>query len=401
MTAPSLHIVAFDIPFPANYGGVIDIYYKLLALKKSGVDIHLHCFQYGRERAAQLKKICKSVNYYKRNTYKNPFYGSLPYIVSSRSSSQLLENLKKDHAPILFEGLHTTYFLNHPDLAHRFKMVRMHNIEHNYYSSLEKSERSFFKKYFFRIESERLKKYQNILKFADVVFAISPNDEKYLQKKFEHVVHLPPFHGNSTVQSGTGTGKFVLYHGNLSVSENQAAALFLVNHVFSKLDYPCIIAGNNPSRELINAAALFKNIRLISDTTAEDINQLILESQINVLHTGQATGIKLKLINALFLGRHCIGNKEMIHNTGVEDLCTSAQTGTEYIEAIHKLWNEPFTDDMKFNRETVLLSAFHEMSNAAKLIDCMKTELAGQTKIPVKTASKNSFMESVVSYFLY
>lgn len=401
MTAPLIHIVAFDIPFPANYGGVIDIYYKLLALKKSGVEIHLHCFQYGRERSPQLKKLCKSISYYKRNTYKNPFYGSLPYIVSSRSSSQLLENLKKDEAPILFEGLHTTYFLNHPDLAHRLKMVRMHNIEHNYYACLEKAEQSFFKKYFFRIESERLKKYQNVLKHADCIFAISPNDEKYLQKKFEQVVHLPPFHGNASVQSGTGLGKFVLYHGNLSVAENQAAALFLVNHVFSKLHYPCIIAGNNPSKELLKAVELYNHIQLINDTTAEDINNLILDSQVNVLHTGQATGIKLKLINALFMGRHCVGNKEMIHNTGVENLCHLAQTAEEYIETIQNLWQTPFSEEMKTNRETVLLSAFHEMTNAATIIKCLYVKPSGNIKSSSKSNSQNTLMDSVVSYFLF
>ena len=35
-----LHIVSFDVPFPPNYGGVIDVFYKLIELKKLGVEIH-------------------------------------------------------------------------------------------------------------------------------------------------------------------------------------------------------------------------------------------------------------------------------------------------------------------------------------------------------------------------
>ncbi len=27
-----LHIISFDIPYPPNYGGVIDVFYKLKAL---------------------------------------------------------------------------------------------------------------------------------------------------------------------------------------------------------------------------------------------------------------------------------------------------------------------------------------------------------------------------------
>ena len=36
-----LNIVSFNIPYPANYGGVIDVYYKLEALRACGVETHI------------------------------------------------------------------------------------------------------------------------------------------------------------------------------------------------------------------------------------------------------------------------------------------------------------------------------------------------------------------------
>ena len=39
-----LNVVSFDIPYPPDYGGVIDIYYKIKALNSAGIKIHLHCF---------------------------------------------------------------------------------------------------------------------------------------------------------------------------------------------------------------------------------------------------------------------------------------------------------------------------------------------------------------------
>lgn len=357
-----LHVVAFDIPFPANYGGVIDIYYKIKALAAIGYKVHLHCFQYGRVKSKELNKVCKSVNYYKRKTYKNPFYGSLPYIVTTRNSPALLEALKKDNYPILFEGLHTTYFLDNPDLANRFKIVRMHNIEHDYYQNLEKVEGNYFKKYFFRIESEKLKKFQSILKHANLICAISSNDEKYLKRKFENVVHLPPFHGNTAVNSLAGRGDYVLYHGNLSVAENNEAALYLVNNVFSKLAIKCIVAGNNPSKELQQAVLSFANIEIIDKTNSEHISQLITNAHVNVLHTFQATGIKLKLLNALFLGRYCMGNKEMIKSTGLEELCIQANTAEEYIQKINTIWEEEFENN--YFRDEILQKFFSDATNA-------------------------------------
>ena len=50
----NLHVISFDIPWPVNYGGVIDVFYKITALAGLGVKIHLHCFEYGRKESKEL-----------------------------------------------------------------------------------------------------------------------------------------------------------------------------------------------------------------------------------------------------------------------------------------------------------------------------------------------------------
>ena len=99
-----LHVISFDIPFPANYGGVIDVYYKLVWLHKLGLKIHLHCFEYGRKHAKELEAVCEKVNYYPRATDFMSHVGFLPYTVKSRISSKLRKRLLKDDAPILCEA---------------------------------------------------------------------------------------------------------------------------------------------------------------------------------------------------------------------------------------------------------------------------------------------------------
>jgi hypothetical protein len=61
-----LHIVTHDVPWPADYGGVIDIFYTLKALHEQGVKIHLHCFTQDREPQKELEKYCSSIHYYHR-----------------------------------------------------------------------------------------------------------------------------------------------------------------------------------------------------------------------------------------------------------------------------------------------------------------------------------------------
>ena len=54
-----LNIVSLNVPYPPNYGGVIDIYYKIKALKAVGVKIILHCFLYNRPEAKELEELCE------------------------------------------------------------------------------------------------------------------------------------------------------------------------------------------------------------------------------------------------------------------------------------------------------------------------------------------------------
>lgn len=366
----NLHIVSFDVPYPPNYGGVIDVYYKIRALAAEGVRVHLHSFQYGRTHSEKLEKLCHKVYYYKREVFKDPFFGKQPYIVSTRNSPDLLTNLLKDNHPILFEGIHCCYFLDHPALRERTRIVRMHNLEHVYYKNLARVEKNLVKKYFFSLESDRLRKFNSILSHATAIAAISPFDFKQLSLKFDNVFYLPAFHPNSQVHfPETSFGKFALYHGNLGVGENNEAALYLVKEVFKDINYPLIIAGMNPSRELKKLVSETKNIKLYDKPDTESINTLINQAHINVLPTFQSTGIKLKLINVLYNGRHCVVNQKMVANTGLDNLCHICNTTDQMQQAITALANKGFDQEEMEIRKSYLEQHFDNEQTAQILIE--------------------------------
>ena len=89
----NLHIICLNVPYPADYGGVFDLYYKLPALQQQGVKIHLHCFEYGRGEQKALNQFCESVHYYQRMTGWKAFSLKNPYIVSSRRDEDLFNRL--------------------------------------------------------------------------------------------------------------------------------------------------------------------------------------------------------------------------------------------------------------------------------------------------------------------
>ena len=240
MPSIKLHIISFDVPYPPNYGGVIDVFYKIKALHELGCNITLHCFDYGRGKQIELEKYCSKVHYYKRNMSLFKMFSKLPYIVNTRNSAALINNLLADHSPILFEGLHSCYFLNDERLSKRFKIVRTHNIEHDYYANLAQSEKKIIKKVYFKQESAKLKAFEQILHHANVIAAISANDSYHFKRNFKSVFTVSAFHPYNKVQIKEGVGNYALYHGNLAVAENNLGALFLVNEVFNKNKFPLI-----------------------------------------------------------------------------------------------------------------------------------------------------------------
>lgn len=365
----SLHIVSFDVPYPPSYGGVIDVFYKIKALKEMGVSVHLHCFMYGREKSAELDKICASVHYYKRQTSNNLLFSSLPYIIASRRSEELLANLAKDNLPILFEGLHCCAYLNATELKAKKKLVRTHNIEHDYYRSLADVESKFAKRFYFRREAKKLECFEKKLVHADAVLAISPADAKCLSSRYKNVHHVMAFHPYEEVTIQPGRGKFALYHGNLEVGENNLAAIFLAKDVFNSLDIPFVIAGNNPSAALKKLAAENRNITLKANISTSEIDQLIADAHVNILPTFQATGIKLKLLAALFRGRFALVNSPMVANTGLESLCVIGETAPALKSQLLKLFREDFQQEEIEKRKSLLSDKFSNRKNAEKIVE--------------------------------
>lgn len=366
-----INIVAFDIPYPANYGGVIDVFYRLKALSERGLKIHLHAFEYGREHSDVLEKLCFSVNYYRRDTSFKRSLQKRPYIVTSRISKELIANLNKDNYPILLEGLHACGVLLDPSMAERKIFVRAHNVEHDYYRLLAKSEKSLYKKTFFIAEARKLRMFEPVLNKASGIFAISNNDFAYYKKHYKNVYLIPAYNGFEKVNVIEGQGDYVLYHGKLDVAENYNAAEFLIKNVFNDIDVRLKIAGMNPPQHLISMAAANKNIELIANPDDDTMLSLVQNAQINILITAQATGVKLKLLNALFNGRHCVVNSKMVEGLNINDLCVVADAAEDMKAAIKDLMTKPFVAEQVEARKSGM-DAFYNVSRTTdKLVELL------------------------------
>ena len=369
---PVLHVVSFDVPFPANYGGVIDVYHKLRCLKKAGVKIYLHCFVYGRKESPELAQLCEQVWYYPRHTGWRSNLSWLPYTVKSRQSEALRSNLLKVEAPILFEVLHTCALLADPELRSRKKIYRHSNIEHHYYRELAKSERSFLKRWYLTIEAKRLEAFETILEQASLILAVNRKDCDYFKSKYPKVrsEYLPSFHSNDAMQIREGKGKYLLFHGNLSVSENYEALEWLIREVFSKVTIPVVVAGLNPPAVVQSWITGHEHITLIPNPDEPRMEELIREAHVHVLYTNQSTGLKLKLLNVLYKGRHVVLNSAMLSGTGIQagPGVVVAEQAETFRSEILALMDTAF-DDTALTYRAGILQPFDNKTNTDKFID--------------------------------
>lgn len=371
-----LHLVSFDIPYPANYGGVIVIFNTVKALHEQGVKVILHCFQYGnRQPSPELAQFCHEIYYYKRSRSTLYQLSFTPFIMRSRESSALLKRLRRDDYPILFEGMHTAGFVLNRRLRHRQKIVRMHNVEWQYYESLHDltDPLDVWKKFYFFIESIKLQRIEpEIVLHADEILTVSQNDFKYYRNQKAATHYLPVFHPNERVESRTGRGDFVLFHGKLSVADNERAALWLISEVFSQMDIPFTIAGLEPSQRLKDVIARHPNITLIENPDDAQMNQLIRDAHVNLLVSFQTAGMKLKLVNALFRGRFCIVNENMVSGTGLEQLCYVRNSAAAIRQTVEAMMNAPFGEGSIDDRRELLLTQYSNLENARKLMSIIR-----------------------------
>lgn len=328
-----IHIVSFDVPIDPNYGGILDVYLRARALKQAGFYIVIHAFEYGRGKKLVDKTICDEIYYYSRRGTISSL-SAKPYIVNSRKNKLLLANLLKVDDPIILEGEHCTSFIHQLQKAGKRLLVRTHNVEWQYYRELANYADTVLKKTYYRTESRRLKHHEHHL-FKAHLLCISKEDQAYYANKGAKtsLVYPPLFFENKSSE----IKDYVLFHGNLSVSENIEAVNRILDEFENKSSNPKIIfSGKNPSDELISDIEETGFICIPNPDNSE-MDKLISEAKAHLCIGFQRSGLKLKLLKALESGRPVIVTEEMIYGTDLYEFCSVWNGEESLLNAIENL----------------------------------------------------------------
>ncbi|KAF0241200.1 MAG: hypothetical protein FD183_784 [Chitinophagaceae bacterium] len=298
------------------------------------------------------------------------FSTSLPYIVSSRINEKLLLKLLEDDYPIFMEGVHCTYLLNDERFKNRKVFVRLHNVEYKYYQEMYKNSSSPLKKAYYWNESRLLKSYEQKISQIATFWGVKEADNDVYRNEFgcKNIEELPLYLPDWKVNCLDGMGSYCFYHADLSVDVNEKAAIWLLEKVFHNMEIPFVIAGKNPSKKLENLAHAHNYTCLVANPSEKEMQDMIAKAHIHLLPSFIHTGMKVKLLNTLYNGRHCVVNEATIADSGLEPACHVGSSANAFQEIIAQLYHQPFTAEEILLRKNLLEHRFSNEQNAIKQV---------------------------------
>ena len=178
------------------------------------------------------------------------------------------------------------------------------------------------------------------------------------------------FHGDQKVKNQPGKGDYFLFHGKLSVLENELTAKRLIR-LAPQLPLPLVVAGRDPSPSLQKCVQRSENVRLEANVSGERMERLIEQASAHILVTSQPTGLKLKLLNALYSGRYVIANEEMVYGTGLEECVYRVKSDEDILHQACAIASREFTLEEEERRVKLLSPRYDDLYNAQLLLDIL------------------------------
>ena len=305
-------VLTSRIPYPLEKGDKLRIFHQIKHLSKSH-EICLICLNESSEEidTSVLNELVTELHIIPLAKWKIPFrlffaiFHNLPFQVEyflERKNKKKIETIIQDFNPnhIYCQLIRTSEYVKNLfqfdktlDYMDAFSAAAMRRA---------KTEKGF-RKLFWKIENERVKKYERSI--YDYF-----NQHSIITEQDRNLLAIPSNKKISIVPNGVDTGHFenshiskkydIVFAGNMNYPPNIAAAIFLVEEILPKLKtqfakITVLIAGANPSPEVQNLAS--DNITVSG--WMNDIREAYCESRVFVAPMFIGAGMQNKILEAM------------------------------------------------------------------------------------------------------
>jgi glycosyltransferase involved in cell wall biosynthesis len=268
---------------------------------------------------------------------------------------ELISLLQHDSFDIIqFESIYTSPYLK---TARKYSdarcVCRVHNIEYLIWQRLSDHESSFLKRKYLELLTNRLKIYElDVLRKFDLLLPISNNEERYfLENKLNKCYYLPfGADGKKLLPQVVQEQNSCFHIGSMDWAPNVEGLQWFLQEVWPELhaelkEVPLYLAGKNMPASLRSKES--ENLHIVGEV--DDVTSFTLEKNIMIVPLLSGAGIRIKIIEAMSLGKTII----------------STHVGAEGIGATHKE-NILFADTVE-DFKAAFLFCFNDIEGARQI----------------------------------
>jgi glycosyltransferase involved in cell wall biosynthesis len=210
-------------------------------------------------------------------------------------------------------------FIDHLEMAHyayrktdKPIVFHEHNAEFAMWERLAEVETNPLKRFFIQLEAARIRKAEKMYADDATLVLASPNDIDQLEsigvdrRKMETTYHLgEDFLLEKDDLQFDETTESLLYVGTLTWEANIDGLLWFIEKIYPRVleKHPKIkfnIIGKNPDPRIVQATAKMESIKLLG--FVDDLEPYFKSSRVFVIPLRFGSGIKVKLLNAMYRG---------------------------------------------------------------------------------------------------
>ena len=386
-----LLIVSSRFPYPLEKGDKLRLYYQIQELSKHFeiVLLSLSDRLVSEEEKSVLKPYCKSIHVYQLTWpsilfniikgYSKGLPAQIAYFFDQKVKKQidkLLEEEKPDH--IYCQLIRASEYVKAQTTPKTLDFMDCFSLN----SHKRAMHSNFWTKWFWRIESKRLKKYESLIyPLFDHHTIISTVDAQALALKTDQSL--------TTISNGIADRFFeksekfrdidILFLGNLSYYSNVKAVEFFINEITPILmeknkSLHIVIAGAHPSRKIKRWIGHHSPISLMADVP--DTKEIYQRTKVFIAPITLGTGQQNKVLEAIASGCEVVCSAEV--STGLQPIAAHlsiARNSSEYAQIVIQKGNKyDQNNEIRIKAIERVRQSFNWEINTMDLVNLIKNQ---------------------------
>ena len=277
------------------------------------------------------------------------FFSTIPYNIERFYSHTFLQTaieiIKENQFDfIVFEGLHLSVYASHLQMSTSTPFImRSHNVESELWERRSKKESNFLKKIYTFYLSNKINNYEiNSFHLYKYFISISQRDlALYKQKGLAAKTFVLPYTlEDPFLEVPLKDENSIFFIGSFDWLPNYEGIKWFIENVWAEINlqfphWTFYIAGRNMN---VNESIFYKNgIKILGEI--KDVTQLMRDYNIMIVPLFSGSGIRIKIIEALFHAKTIISTSlgaEGVYDSSSSDIII-ANTKNEFIESISSL----------------------------------------------------------------